>query len=136
MNMRRFILSAAATIAIVSFANAQTATMTEETETEVFVTAKPTDVLSYNLIGLSILNGDNTTIGEIKDLIISDGQLAGYIISVGGFLGVGEKYVVVSPEAVDITYFDDEKKWSAVMNSTKDEIQKAPEFKYEGRWAK
>lgn len=136
MNMRRFILSAAATIAIVSFANAQTATMTEETETEVFVTAKPTDVLSYNLIGLSILNGDNTTIGEIKDLIISDGHLAGYIISVGGFLGVGEKYVVVSPEAVDITYFDDEKKWSAVMNSTKDEIQKAPEFKYEGRWAK
>ncbi|MCY1312817.1 PRC-barrel domain protein [compost metagenome] len=110
--------------------------MTEETQTEVFVTAKPTDVLSYNLVGLNILNGDNTNIGEIKDLIISNAQLTGYIVSVGGFLGVGEKYVVVSPEAVDITYFDDEKKWSAVMNSTKEEIQKAPEFKYEGRWAK
>lgn len=134
--MRRIILAAAAGLAMVSFANAQTATMTEETPTEIFVTAKPTDVLSYNLIGLGILNGDNTAIGEIKDLIISDGKLAGYIVSVGGFLGVGEKYVVVRPEAVDITYFDDEKKWSAVMNSTKEEIQKAPEFKYEGRWAK
>lgn len=107
--MRRIILTAAAGLAMISFANAQTATMTEETQTEVFVTAKPTDVLSYNLVGLSILNGDNTNIGEIKDLIISDGQLSGYIVSVGGFLGVGEKYVVVSPEAVDITYFDDEK---------------------------
>ena len=134
--MRRIILTSAVGLAMISFANAQTATMTEETQTEVFVTAKPTDVLSYNLVGLSILNGDNTNIGEIKDLIISDGQLAGYIVSVGGFLGVGEKYVVISPEAVDITYFDDEKKWSAVMNSTKEEIQKAPEFKYEGRWAK
>jgi hypothetical protein len=134
--MRRTILTAVAGLAMISFANAQTATMTEETQTEVFVTAKPTDVLSYNLIGLGILNGDNTNIGEIKDLIISEGQLAGYIVSVGGFLGVGEKYVVVSPEAVDITYFDDEKKWSAVMNSTKEESQKAPEFKYEGRWAK
>ncbi|WP_435657480.1 PRC-barrel domain-containing protein [Brucella pituitosa] len=134
--MHRIILTAAVSLAMISFANAQTATMTEETQTEVFVTAKPTDVLSYNLVGLNILNGDNTNIGEIKDLIISNAQLSGYIVSVGGFLGVGEKYVVVSPEAVDITYFDDEKKWSAVMNSTKEEIQKAPEFKYEGRWAK
>lgn len=134
--MRRIIMSAAAALAMVAFANAQTATMTEETETEVFVTAKPTDVLSYNLIGLTILNGDNTNIGQIKDLILSDGQLAGYIVSVGGFLGVGEKFVVVRPDAVDITYFDDEKKWSAVMNSTKEEIQKAPAFTYEGRWAK
>jgi hypothetical protein len=95
--MRRIILTAAAGLAMISFANAQTATMTEETQTEVFVTAKPTDVLSYNLIGLSILNGDNTNIGEIKDLIISEGQLAGYIVSVGGFFGRGREVCCGEP---------------------------------------
>lgn len=131
--MRRILLAAAATVALVSFANAQTATVAEK---EVFVTAQPTAVLSYNLIGLNIVNGDDKAIGEIKDLIISDGVLSGYIVSVGGFLGVGERYVIVAPDAVDITYFDEDKKWSAVMNSTKEEIEKAPEFKYDGRWAK
>ncbi|MCL7998221.1 PRC-barrel domain-containing protein [Brucella sp. 21LCYQ03] len=131
--MRRILLAAAATVALVSFAHAQTATVAEK---EVFVTAVPTSVLSYNLIGLNIVNGDDTTIGEIKDLIIADGVLSGYIVSVGGILGVGERYVIVAPDAVDITYFDEDKKWSAVMNSTKEEIEKAPEFKYDGRWAK
>lgn len=131
--MRRLLLAAVATVALTSFASAQTATVAEK---EVFVTAEPTAVLSYNLIGLKIVNGDDTSIGEIKDLIIANGQLAGYIVSVGGFLGVGERYVIVAPDAVDITYFEDDKKWSAVMNSTKEEIEKAPEFKYDGRWAK
>lgn len=136
--MRRIIMAAAATAALVSFANAQTAapTTATETSTEVFVTAKPTDVLSYNLVGLNITNGDDTNIGEIKDLIISDGQLAGYIVSVGGFLGVGEKYVIVSPASVEVVYSETDKKWSAKMNATKEELEKAPEFKYEGRWAK
>lgn len=131
--MRRMLLAAAATLAFASFAHAQTATVAAK---EVFVIAEPTAVLSYNLIGLKIVNGDDATIGEIKDLIIANGQLTGYIVSVGGFLGVGERYVIVAPDAVDITYFDDDKKWSAVMNSTKEEIEKAPEFKYDGRWAK
>ncbi|MBN9047276.1 MAG: PRC-barrel domain-containing protein [Rhizobiales bacterium] len=131
--MRRFIIAMAATAALVSFANAQTAVTTD---TKIFVTAKPTDVLSYNLIGLNIVNNENTTIGEIKDLIISDGRLAGYIVSVGGFLGIGEKYVIVSPAAVTVAYSEADKKWSAKMDATKDEIEKAPEFKYDGRWKK
>ncbi len=133
--MRRFIMAMAATAALTSFAHAQATTATTTT-TEVFVTAKPTDVLSYNLVGLNIVNGEDKTIGEIKDLIISDGQLAGYIVSVGGFLGMGDKYVIVSPSAVDVVYSESDKKWSAKMNATKDELQKAPEFKYEGRWSK
>ena len=103
------------------------------TTTEVFVTAKPTDVLSSNLVGLNI-NAANETIGEIKDLIISHGDLSGYVVSVGGFLGLGERYVVVHPKAVQISYVENDRKWHAVMNITKDQLKAAPEFKYEGRW--
>jgi hypothetical protein len=104
------------------------------TTSETFVTAKPTDVLSYNLVGLNVTNNTNETIGEIKDLILSQGELSGYIVSVGGFLGMGERYVIVRPSAVKVTYDDNDKKWHAVMNATKDQLKTAPEFKYEGRW--
>lgn len=153
--MRRIILALAATAAMASFAHAQSASSAPAetapapmapaassptatapvTASEVFVIAKPTDVLSYNLVGLTITDPAKSTIGEIKDLIISDGMLSGYVVSVGGFLGMGEKYVVVSPDAVNIIYSEPDKKWSASMDTTKEALKSAPEFKYEGRWA-
>lgn len=131
--MRRILLAAVATVALASFANAQTATTTE---TEVFVTAKPTDVITNNILGLDIVNAKDETIGKVQDLVIEEGALTGYIVSVGGFLGVGEKYVVVAPNNVEILYSENDKKWSAKMDTTKEDLEKAPEFKYEGRWAK
>lgn len=131
--MRRLIIALAATGALMSGAYAQTAVTTTP---ELFVTAQPTDVLSYNLVGLNITNGENENIGEIKDLIISDGKLAGYIVSVGGFLGMGERYVIVEPSSVKVNYIEDEKKWTATMAATKEQLKTAPEFKYEGRWGR
>jgi len=131
--MRRILLAAAATIAFASFANAQTATTTQ---TEVFVTAKPTDVITNNILNLDIVNDSDETIGKIQDLVIQDGALAGYIVSVGGFLGVGERYVVVAPQNIEILYSENDKTWSAKMDTTKEALEKASEFKYEGRWAK
>ena len=127
--MRRALIVLAAIMLAGGAASAQTVVTTET-----FVSAKPTDVLSYNLVGLNITSNANETIGEIKDLILSQGELSGYIVSVGGFLGMGERYVIVRPSAVKVTYDDNDKKWHAVMNATKDQLKTAPEFKYEGRW--
>ncbi len=103
---------------------------------EVYVKALPTDVLSSNLIGLNVQNNAKETVGEIKDLVVSGGNLSGLILSVGGFLGIGERYVVVTPSAVTVVYSENDKKWTATMDTTKDALKAAPEFKYEGRWSK
>ena len=133
--MRRTFIALAATTLLAGAASAQQAvTTTTEVLAEVFVTAKPTDVLSSNLIDLNITNPANETIGEIKDLVLSQGDLSGYVVSVGGFLGIGERYVVVHPNAVQISYTENDRRWHAVMNTTKDQLKAAPEFKYEGRW--
>jgi hypothetical protein len=129
--MRRILITVAATTLLAGAAIAQTAVTTT---TETFVKAKPTDVLSNNLIGLNVTNQANETIGEIKDLILSQGDLSGYIVSIGGFLGLGERYVIVRPSAVKVSYTENDNKWHAVMNATKDQLKTAPEFKYEGRW--
>ncbi|GGF86484.1 photosystem reaction center subunit H [Azorhizobium oxalatiphilum] len=130
--MRRTLVllaTAAALAAPLAPAQAQNAVATET-----FIKATPTDVLSYNLIGLKVTNPANESVGEIKDLILSQGQLAGYILSVGGFLGIGEHYVIVRPAAVKVAYSEADKKWSAVMSTTKEALKAAPEFKYDGRW--
>ncbi|WP_210485977.1 PRC-barrel domain-containing protein [Microvirga antarctica] len=129
--MRRTLIALAATSMFAGAAIAQTA-ITVQPET--FVVAKPTDVLTHNLIGLNVVNDANDKIGEIKDLILSQGDLTGYIVSVGGFLGMGERNVIVRPNAVKVTYVENDKKWHAVMNATKDQLKAAPEFKYDGKW--
>ena len=55
---------------------------------------------------------------------------AALILSVGGFLGMGERYVAVSPSSVNIRYDSKNDKWLASMNTTKEALKAAPEFKY------
>ncbi len=140
--MKKVLIALGVTTLLAGPAMAQTATSTDTksaapaTTTDTFVTAQPTDMLSSKLIGLDITNGQKEDVGEIKDLVVSDGKLAGYVVSVGGFLGVGERYVVVAPSAIQINYSENDKEWTATMDATKDQLKSAPEFKYEGRWAK
>lgn len=143
--MRILMITLATTAALATSAFAQTtaapAASSETTPvttavSDVFIAAKPADVLSYNLLGLNVHNSAKDAIGEIRDLILTDGALTGYIISVGGFLGIGERYVIVSPQAVKVTYNEADKKWDALLETTKEVLQSAPEFKYEGRWAR
>lgn len=112
---------------------AQTVTATTETVT---VDAKPTDVLSRNIIGLVIRNSQDEQVGEIQDILVSQGSITGYIVSVGGFLGIGERYVIVSPSALKVTYSENAKKWYANMEITRENLKNSSPFKYEGRWSK
>jgi hypothetical protein len=100
-----------------------------------FISVPDTAMLSENVVGLDVYNGENSDIGKIHDVVLGDDNaVKGYILSVGGFLGMGTHYVAVDPGAVSITYDAGNKIWRAAMNATKDQLKSAPEFKYEGRW--
>jgi hypothetical protein len=100
-----------------------------------FIQVQNTDMLSSNVVGLDIYNGQNNDIGKIQDVAFdASKQVTGYILSVGGFLGMGTHYVAVNPSAVMVSYDAQNKTWRATMNATKDELKSAPEFKYGGQW--
>jgi sporulation protein YlmC with PRC-barrel domain len=97
---------------------------------------QPNDRLASRLVGLSIQNNGSETIGDIDDIVLTDaGAVKAYVVSVGGFLGMGTKYVAIDPEAVMLAR-QDEKTWKATMNATKDQLKAAPEYKYESEWRK
>jgi len=100
-----------------------------------FVSLQPSDLLASNVIGLDIQDTAGHDIGKIQDVAF-DGSKAvkGYVLSVGGFLGMGTHYVVVDTGAVKIDYDTAAKKWHANMDATADQLKAAPPFEYEGRW--
>lgn len=93
------------------------------------ITAK--SELTSKVIGLDVYNNDNKSIGQIKDVALNgNGRVDGYILSVGGFLGIGDHYVAVGPSSVNLTWDGNAKKWHATMNTTADQLKAAPEYKY------
>jgi hypothetical protein len=101
-----------------------------------FMAQQPGDRLASRLVGLNIRNTADENIGEIYDIILTDaGAVKAYIVSVGGFLGMGTRYVAIDPKAVVLTR-QDEKTWTASMNANKDQLRAAPEYKYESEWRK
>ena len=100
-----------------------------------FVSVPRGDELSSNLVGLDVYNNDNKNIGQIKDIALNQqGRAQAYVLSVGGFLGLGDHYVAVNSSEIKVTYNDSDKKWHATTNATADQLKAAPEFKYTGHW--
>ncbi len=113
----------------------QTATQTVPVQGPNFIQVQNTDMLSSNVVELDIYNGQNNNIGKIQDIAFDTSKkVTGYILSVGGFLGMGTHYVAVNPDAVIVSYDAQNKVWKATMNATKDQLKSAPEFKYGGQW--
>jgi hypothetical protein len=87
------------------------------------------DLMSSKLIGTDVYNNQKEKIGEIKDLAIENGKtLTGVVVSVGGFLGMGESYVLVAPSSIALNKQDGE--WRAYVNTDKDSLKSAPKFTY------
>jgi hypothetical protein len=78
------------------------------------------------VIGSSVTNDANETIGKIDDLLVSsDGKDPFAVLSIGGFLGMGSHLVAVpydSLKFVDKTF--------VLPGGTKEGLKMLPEFKY------
>src|SRR3954451_9629731 len=95
-----------------------------------FSTVTKDEMFSSKLKGLNVYNQKDESVGVIAVLAIRNSQIDALILSVGGFLGVGEHYVAVSPSSVSIRHDAKNDKWVASMNTTKEALKAAPEFKY------
>jgi len=112
--------------------SASTATEAEMANAGSFTKVPTQEDLSSNVVGLSVYNNDKKDIGTIKDVAFDSAGVKAYILSVGGFLGMGDHYVAVRPSAMNLSYNGSDKKWHAEMNANADQLKAAPEYKYHG----
>jgi hypothetical protein len=78
------------------------------------------------VVGSTVVNEANETVGTIDDLIVTPNEKVPFaVLSVGGFLGMGTKYVVVPFSALQV-----KDKQVVLLGATKDSLKGLPEFKY------
>jgi sporulation protein YlmC with PRC-barrel domain len=129
--MRKIALIAASLAVLAGPVLAEDAKTTGKASAEAkFSTVAKDEMFSSKLKGLNVYNQKDESVGEITDIAIKNHQIDALILSVGGFLGMGERYVAVSPSSVNIHHDDKNDKWLASMNTTKEALKAAPEFKY------
>jgi len=101
------------------------------------MTAEPGDSVSVTeYYKQNVYDTSDNTIGEVSDVLHDkDGHVTAVILSVGGFLGLGAKYVSVPFNALRITEKDDKR--YLVMDATKEALTSAPGYQYDkttGKW--
>jgi hypothetical protein len=51
------------------------------------------------MIGLNVYNQQNEKLGDVNEILIDQsGKVVGYVLGVGGFLGMGEHDIMVTPD--------------------------------------
>jgi sporulation protein YlmC with PRC-barrel domain len=141
-----------ATALMTNVASAQTNTGSKDTAST-GATMQNEAYSAYKLVGINVYNQGNEKIGEVKDIILEkSGKADKVILSVGGFLGLGERYVAVPYDQIkwvdeparsastetktttgSATTTSSTRKWypdHALYNATKDQLKAMPEFKY------
>jgi hypothetical protein len=96
--------------------------------------------LSSNFIGTDVVGADNEKIGDVSDILFDkSGNIVGYVVGVGGFLGIGAKNVALAPSSFQVmpagtgttgtgstAASGDEVKLK--LNMTKDQLKQAVSF--------
>jgi sporulation protein YlmC with PRC-barrel domain len=78
----------------------------------------------------NVYGPSDAKIGEISDVPVGrDGKVDAFIVSVGGFLGIGQKEVAVPFSAVRAT--EKNGTWYLTMSTTKDALKQARGYTYD-----
>jgi PRC-barrel domain protein len=128
MIKKSIVLASAATIGIALLSGAAGAQGTPQTVefVKLDVQKLAAGYRSSKVVGGSVVNDANETIGTIDDLLVSrDGKQPYAVLSIGGFLGMGTRLVVVPYEMLRFG-----EKRVTLPGGTKKALKMLPEFKY------
>ena len=92
---------------------------------------KPDQYLASKFKGTDVLGSDDKKIGDVSDILFDKtGKIEAYIVSVGGFLGMGSKDVALAPSSFQVVAGDKSKHESDKLKitMTKDELKQAANF--------
>ena len=79
------------------------------------------------VIGKDVVNVMDEEVGTIADLVMDqDQKLVGVVLSVGGFLGIGDKWVAIPVDQIDFP--TDEQPARLLVAVTEEQLKNAPDF--------
>jgi sporulation protein YlmC with PRC-barrel domain len=90
---------------------------------------KPDQWLATKFKGTDVLGSDNQKIGDVSDILFDKtGKVEAFVVSVGGFLGMGSKEVALAPSSFDVVPGQNGSADKLKLAATKDELKQAQNF--------
>jgi hypothetical protein len=90
---------------------------------------KPDQWLASKFKGTDVVGTDNQKIGDVSDILFDkSGKIEAFVISVGGFLGVGSKDVALPPSSFEIVKGSNNQADKLKVSMSKDELKSAANF--------
>ncbi|HEX3440790.1 MAG TPA: PRC-barrel domain-containing protein [Pseudolabrys sp.] len=96
---------------------------------DLVTTQKPDQWLATKFKGTNVLGADDKKIGDVSDILFDkDGKIQAYVVSVGGFLGMGAKEVALAPASFTVVPGDNGGADQLKVSMTQDELKNAQSF--------
>jgi sporulation protein YlmC with PRC-barrel domain len=110
--------------------NAPSANQQTAGKPSVVTSQKPDQWLASKFKGTDVLGADDKKIGDVSDILFDkDGKIEAYVISVGGFLGMGAKEVALAPSSFEVVPGKNGNADQLKLSMNKDQIKQAQNFK-------
>ena len=91
---------------------------------------KPDQFLASNFKGTDVMGSGNKKIGDVSDILFDkDGKIEAYVISIGGFLGMGAKEVALPPSAFQVEQGKKGESPKLRLSMTQKQLKEAQNFK-------
>ena len=90
---------------------------------------KPDQWLASKFKGTDVVGSDDQKIGDVSDILFDkSGKVEAFVISVGGFLGVGSKEVALAPSSFDVVRGQNGSADKLKLAATKEQLKDAQNF--------
>jgi sporulation protein YlmC with PRC-barrel domain len=99
-------------------------------QADLVTSQKPEQLLASNFKGTDVVGTDDKKIGDVTDILFDkDGKIEAYVVSVGGFLGMGAKEVALAPSAFDVVPDKNGGVDKLRLSMSQDQLKEAQNFK-------
>jgi hypothetical protein len=141
MNTTKMTIAAAISALLVSGALAQTPNKTPNVASadssapaaqpapEFVAAQKPDQWLASRFRGTDVMGADDKKIGDVTDILFDKtGKIEAFLVSVGGFVGVGAKEVALAPSAFEVLPGPNGSPDRLKISMSKDQLKEAQNF--------
>jgi hypothetical protein len=92
--------------------------------------AEMTELTADKLEGARVYGPNDEDVGEVNRLILdTNGQVERVVLDIGGFLGMGEHQIAVTPDELNIVRTDDGNEFRVYIDANQANLKAQPEYK-------
>lgn len=101
-----------------------------EINREGYKAAEVAELTADKLEGARVYGPNDEDVGEVNRLILdTNGQVQRVVLDVGGFLGMGERQIAVTPDELNIVRTDDGNEFRVYIDANQANLKAQPEYK-------